>query len=180
MRRTIIGWIAAAGLTLLAQPVEAGWWDHWDRAKLDFHRMNCYPEPFVQADRRATQAPFNVMTNKGWQLQNTLGNQHFNPETQQLTRSGELKVMNILNQGAMERRVVFVLRGANDEATSVRLDSVQQTAARIVPRGDLPEVIRTSTEPRGWPADYIYEIDTKTRSSIPSPRLPAMQDTSGS
>jgi hypothetical protein len=152
----------------------AGWHEFWERFDLDWHRMNAWPEPFLTTDRQLERAPFCVMVNKGWQLQNTISDFHFNPETQELTRSGELKLQGILNDSPPPRRTtIFVLRGRTDDVTTARIASVQQAMSRISPQGPLPDVVQSGITPRSWPADYVDDINNKMIKSRPAPVLPA-------
>jgi hypothetical protein len=111
------------------------------------------------------------MENNGWRSQNTLGDYFFDLESQQLTRAGELKVRWIVLEAPVSRRTVYVLRGQNHEATSIRLDSVQQAVARMLPDRPLPPVLLTDVAPAGGSGEYFETVDRTYRSSIPEPRL---------
>lgn len=134
---------------------------------------NMWPAPFVARDRQAVRAPFAVMIDKGWQIQNTLGDHHFDEETQQLTRAGELQLRWIVTQSPENRRTVFVLRGHNEDATSVRVDTVQQAVAQLQPRGPLPAVVQTNKIPPASPAEYADDVNQKAIKARPTPALPA-------
>ncbi len=168
--------LAAAALAMAAGQLQAqhhsGWDSFWHRTGVDYHRMNAFPEPFVYADRAAAREPFRIMVANGWQMQNTLGNQYFHSETQQLTRAGELKVRWIATQAPQQYRTVYVLRGSNLEATSVRVDSVQQAVARVVTSGPLPPVVETDTSLYGRPGQYVDDTYRKAQASQPAPVLP--------
>lgn len=138
----------------------------------DFKRNNCWPRPFVWTDRQATRAPFVVMTNKGWQRENTLGEYHFNRETGKLNEPGRLRVHWIVTQEIPGRRSIFVHRDMRPEITLARVDSVQQWAARIVPQGDLPPVLETNLPAPGRSAEEVDYIRKAWLISMPPPRLP--------
>lgn len=140
---------------------------------------NAWPQPFVMQDRQAVRAPFAIMIDKGWQLQNTLGDYHFDQETQQLTRAGELQLKWILTQTPESRRTIFVLRGHNEDATSVRVDTVQQAVAQLQPRGPLPAVVQTNNVPPASPAEYADDVQQKAIKARPVPTLPAASTSSG-
>ena len=74
------------------------------------------------------------MVDSGWQLQNTIPDELFNAETQELTHAGEMKVQWILTQMPARRRAVFVLRGSTPEITETRVKSVEKAAAGVVRR----------------------------------------------
>ena len=139
----------------------------------DFKRNNCWPRPFVWTDRQATRAPFVVMVNKGWQRENTLGEYHFNRETGKLNEPGRLRVHWIVTQEIPGRRSIFVHRDIRPEVTLARVDSVQQWAAQIVTRGNLPPVLETNLPAPGRQAEEVDYIRREWLKSMPAPRLPA-------
>ncbi len=139
----------------------------------DFKRNNCWPRPFVWADRQATRAPFVVMVNKGWQRENTLGEYHFDRDTGKLNEPGCLRVRWIVTQEIPGRRSIFVQRDIRPEMTIARVDSVQQWAAQIVPHGDLPPVLETNLAAPGRSAEEVDRIRVDWLESMPPPRLPA-------
>ena len=158
---------------------QAGWHEFWDRVHLDFHRNNCWDEPFTSIDRRATRVPFVAMVRNGWESQNTLGQFYFHPETQALNEAGERKLYWILTNAPEQYRTVFVAGTYEPGVEERRIDSVQQAIVKMLPDQPLPAVIPTPEEPRGWPAEYIDTIDRKVKSSIPNPRLPNFRSAGG-
>ena len=72
MRRASLACLITITLLTSASTALADWHEFWHRVKIDYHRNNCWPEPFIYADRRATRAPFQAMVNNGWQRQTTL------------------------------------------------------------------------------------------------------------
>jgi hypothetical protein len=183
MRRVLLVlWIMLASSAPSRVAFAGCWTQFWQRFRLDYQRMKCWPEPFLHADREAVRPPIRAMANNGWRSQNTLGDHFFEPETQQLTRAGVLKVRWIVTETPLSRRTVFVLKGESQEATSTRLDSVQQAVARIVTEGPMPPVLLTDVAPRGGPGEYFDQVDRAYKSSMPPPRLSPSQggSTSGS
>ncbi len=177
MRNTVLTaaiiMVATSGLSMTAAEAQAGGWsEFWHRFHVDFHRNNCWPDPFVHADRKAAMAPFAMMTHNGWRQQNTVSDDLFHHETHQLTHAGVLRVRWIVTQGPRDRRVVYVLQGPSQDATERRVDAVQQTIARIVPHGKWAPVVLTSKVPLSGSGDYFDQIDRRVRSTIPTPRLP--------
>lgn len=181
MRRTAL--MIAVVLIMLIQsgPASADWrsvkakWNcFWDRVHLDWHRNNAWPEPFTQVDEQATRAPIAMMVDDGWQLQNTIPDELFNPETQELTRAGEMKVRTTLTEMPMKRRMVFVQRGKTAEITQIRLESVEKAARQVVGEAGPAMVTVTDMVPRGGSGGYYQRIKTQYENSTPEPRLPAM------
>jgi hypothetical protein len=153
----------------------AGWHEFWHRVHLDFHRNNCWDEPFTSIDRRAARVPFVNMVHSGWRTQNTLGQHYFHPETQVLNEAGERKLYWIVTNAPEQYRTIYVAGTHESGVVEQRVDAVQQALVKLVPDQPLPAVIPAKNEPRGWPAEYIDTIDRKVHASIPNPRLPTFR-----
>jgi len=155
--------------------MKAKWDCFWNRVRVDWHRNNAWPEPFNLVDQQAIDAPIAIMVDRGWQLQNTIPDELFDAETQELTRAGELKVQWILTQMPMRRRTVFVLRGNTPEITELRVKSVEKMAASVN-GGTTTMVTVTDIIPRNGSASYFERVNTNFETSAPPPRLPAKDD----
>ena len=171
MRLSLIALAAVITCCSLCTPGHAGWKDFWHRVSLDWHRNNCWPDPFCYEDREAVRAPLAAMVNKGWQLQNTLSNHHFDPQTHHLTRSAQLKIEAILTQSPPQRRTIFVVRSIDHDITAARIDAVQESLTRMLPQGGLPPVVESENVPIGSSADSIYAMLRKFEP--PTPALPS-------
>jgi len=178
LRAKTFAWGILFGLVMLGQ-TQAGWHEMWDRFHLDWHRNNCWSEPFTTVDRRAARAPFAAMVNSGWRTQNTLGQHYFDRDTQALNEAGQRKLFWIIHSAPVEQRTIYVAQTMNSTQSEQRVDAVQQSLAQMMPDQSLPPVVPTALEPRGWPAEYIDTIDRKATSSIPPPRLPAFKEAGG-
>ena len=73
-------------------PGPGGFNRFWHNCCLDFHRNNSWPEPFLSADRMAVRAPYCIMTDNGWKMQNTVGTYLFDGESQRVNQAGDLLV----------------------------------------------------------------------------------------
>jgi len=173
MRRFCLITLTVLFTLLSASNAQAGWNDFWEEVRLDWRRNNAWPEPFQSRDREVTRGYFAAMQRKGWQLETTVTDYHFDLETQKLTNAGRMKVRWILTQAPPQRRTVYVLLGKDKEQTATRIDSVQQAVASIMPEGPLPAVVQTNTIPRGSSAAYIHDINSRSETSRPDPVLPA-------
>ncbi len=171
-------WMVRIGLAMAGVSVVgvAGAGEFWSRCKLDFARNNFWPRPFIVADRAATRAPFEVQSNIGWRLQNTLGNEFFD-ENNALTSAGILKVKWILTYAPSHRRTVYVLTAADQTTTMARVDSVQQTISDATATNGtaMPQVLLTDQEAPGGSGTYYDALNRAYQDSIPAPRLPARQ-----
>jgi hypothetical protein len=167
--------ITVAALLAAAGPAARGE-GFWSRMKVDYHRMNCWPEPFQQFDRDSTRAPFIVMTNNGWRLQHTLTDYFFDAETQHLNRAGQLKLHWMLTQAPVHRRSVYVYRSVDPEVTAARIASVQEWVSRTYPDGSQVEVMISDAMPFGGSGAYYDALQRQLFTDLPAPQLPPRQD----
>ncbi len=164
-------------LTVTSGTALGDWHEFVERCKLDWHRNNAWPEPWLTKDKIAVCSPFVIMAQNGWQQQSTLRDLHFDPVTQSLTEAGQLKVQHILTNQPQQFRTVYVARSVNQDHSAIRMDSVQQLVSRIIADGSMPAVVFTDYQPRAVPASHIDLIGQKYNASIPEPRLPEFEST---
>ena len=145
--------------------------DAVDSVVRDTKRRQCWPEPFIGADRATVRSPFMIQVANGWRRQNMLGEFHFEPGTGQLTEAGRLKVRWILTTGPQQHRFLYVHMAEKNDETAARIAAVLQLANQITPN-DVPPVMPTAIADEGAPADKVEVIGRKYQTSIPSPRLP--------
>jgi len=156
-----------------AVPADADWIVRFlHSVARDTKRRNCWPEPFVCADRYDTRVPFAAMVENGWRRQNMLGDHHFLDEQTALTEAGQLKIRRIMTEVPQQHRTIYVHEALDADVTAARVLNVQQYAASIAPDGGLPPVLTTDIPSRGSPASRVDIIGRMFESSIPEPRLP--------
>ncbi|HUT10041.1 MAG TPA: hypothetical protein VMY42_06060 [Thermoguttaceae bacterium] len=156
-----------------AVPAEADWVVKFlHSVARDTKRRNCWPEPFVSADRYDAHVPFAIMADNGWRRQNMLGDYHFFDEKAELTEAGRLKVRSILTEAPQQHRTIYVHKALDADITAARVLNIQAYAVNIAPDGGVPPVLTTDISARGWPASRVDVIGRKFESSIPEPRLP--------
>lgn len=172
MQRISIAVLMFVCLTFVAGNARADWHEFWESVKLDTRRNRAWPEPFQTLDRRVTLSYFAAMQQKGWKLETTITNYHFDRETERLTEAGRRKIRWILTEAPPQRRTVYVLSSENEKITAVRIDSVQRAISQMVPRGPLPPVVRTDHAPRGASAVYVLGVHSRAEESRPNPTLP--------
>ncbi|MCR9119321.1 MAG: hypothetical protein NXI22_20510 [bacterium] len=181
-------WIAPLFMFVLVactatSSVHAGWGDGWRAFKsqfhLDYRRNMAWPEPFAQPDRETVRVPFRTQIAKGWMLEATLTDHHFDAETNQLNSAGEAKVKWLARLPDPNRRGVYVLRGKDNVATSARFHSTQAAAAMYALEGSQPNVMVSDLAPYRWPADGVDQIHQSFSSSQPAPMLPSASGGTG-
>lgn len=180
MRRDALLCLTVLAASLLSiSTASADWHSFWARVELDWHRNNAWPEPFRYMDRQSVYAAFATQRNKGWQVQNTIGNVHFDPESNKLTRAGVAHIYSVLVNSPPQRRIVFVQQAFDEQTTEKRLDEVQRTIAQMMPGRAMPEVVRTDNAPAASTAVYPNMIHEKYQQAIQPPVLPAASSQTG-
>lgn len=159
--------------------VKADWHSFWDRVHLDRQRNNCWPMPFQKADRMAVCQTLSVQLAKGWKRQNTISDVYFNQDTQELNEAGRRKLWAIMSTSPEQYRTIYVVQSMNEDAQTRRKSSIELAAQQLFKNTPTPEIVPVRIAPRSWSADYIDNINRKVDSTIPAPRLPSFEDTTG-
>jgi hypothetical protein len=163
-----------------AQAQECWRWDaFWYSVARDWKRNNCWPEPFVRADRHSVRVPFVTMVDNGWRRQNLLADHHFEEEAPMLNEAGQIKARWIVTQAPSHHRTLYVSRSETSEETTARVAAVQEYVAQFVRDGETATVLQTDLQALGWPATRVDMIDRSWQESAPAPRLPEPQASSG-
>jgi hypothetical protein len=139
-----------------------------------------WPRQFIPAARRPVWDTYAVMINNGWRRQNLLGDYHFNPETNELTRSGEMKVQWILTQVPAHRRSLYVQRAKNESETATRLAAVHEYSSQMSPAVGAVNVNDTHIVAEGHPASAVDNMFIGFQANQPPPVLPAASGSSDS
>lgn len=160
--------------------LRADWNSFWHRVEVDIHRNNSWPEPFPAPDRAAARAPFGLMAAKGWQLNCTLSDQDFDPESHTVNRTGAAKIRTVLQNASPDRRAVYVLVGEDQEATAARVDSVQREIAGKVAVGAMPPVLVTDLRPTTTPAEDVASVIQRYQAAQRPPMIPSASGGSAS
>jgi len=139
-----------------------------------------WPSQYVPAARRSVQSAYEIMINNGWRRQNLLGAYHFNPNSNELTEAGKLKVKWILSQAPQHRRSIFVERGADPSRTAARVASINDWASNMRPSVGTVDINDTHIVAEGHPASAVDHIFVGFQTNQPAPVLPAATTSSSS
>ena len=142
-------------------------------------RTNHWPEPFVFPDRDAVVRPFAKMIAKGLQVQNTLGEHHFQPNSNQLANAGLIKIRSILSDPAPHRRLIYVQRGKSLQETHSRIAATRAAAMMHLEPGAEAAVFPTSIVHRPWPAETSQTLYKDLQDNRIKPKLPKPTKDSG-
>lgn len=170
-KRWVLG-VALIG-TALGQSASADWGSFWHQVHVDYARNNVWPQPFIEVDAQAVQAPFAVMKHNGWRAHNTIGNELFREGDSSLNLAGNRRVEWIATQAPHNRRTIYVLRGSNDNETDLRLASVNQSLASMQIGGPAPQVVVTDIEPASASGGWATSVNRQWMQNLPAPKLPS-------
>lgn len=136
-----------------------------------YHSEHYWPLPYVCQDRQFMAVAEEQFVSLGWQEETTLYNHHFESETQQLNRAGELHLQYLVHVIPVQRRTVHIQSTYNPAIDQARTDAVNTAIARIS-NGvvGVPVVLRTCQEV-GRPASEVETINSLYNSTFPTPRL---------
>ncbi len=111
-----------------------------------------------------------IQEQNGWQQQTTLYNRHFD-ENEQLTRPGELHLLDILEVTPTQYRAVYIQTSFNTEIDDIRLANTQQKIVELTGGAESPEVMIRRGRDHSRPASEVQAINELYDGSIPTPRL---------
>ncbi len=150
------------------------WSAFWYDVQLQRRRVAEWPGPFLESDRNAVRAPFQQMTENGWQQQNTFDDRLFDADQKTLNPAGQHKLRYTITQLPPHRRTIFILEGASQEITEARIASVSAQMSLILENQPPYPVFVTSTAPRGMSG---WELGDRRRAcSANSGLLPPKED----
>lgn len=169
MKRMLLATICLAA----AAPADAFWLGEF-YCYLEERREenNAWPSQYVGQDRINAKAPFDIMVQNGWRRQNLLGSHHFNEDCSKLTRSGQIRVQQILTQAPPEHRQVFIERSLKPEVTQQRIATTNEFAAIVSTDGMGSSAQETHLISDGRPAVTVDFVNTQFRENMMTPALP--------
>lgn len=145
-----------------------------------YHSEHYWPLPYVCQDRQAVRDMIDMQVSLGWQEETTIYNRHFDPNTNSLTRAGELHLERIIYVIPQERRAVYVQSTHDAGIDAARIEIVNATvASKSNGCIDVPVTIRECQE-LSRPASEVQTINLMYNSSAPSPRLSSAGGSGGS
>jgi hypothetical protein len=156
---------------IYAMPVSAGEIGEFlSSIARDTKRRNCWPEPFIYADRTQQRQAFAIEVAAGWERQNMLSDFHFVPGGNELTEAGRERVRTIVKESPDAYRQIFVHRGDSPQESGLRMQAVQRFVAQTPYARNVPIFESTRTD-EGWPADRIDLVSKKSLAATPDTKL---------
>lgn len=165
--------IACALFSATMTAVSADWNSFWEKVHIGKRRNNAWPDPFNEMDAMSVIAPFEVMKQNGWVLHNTIGADHFRDGDGALKPSGRASVAWIATQAPLNRRQIYIVRGANPEETSARIEAVQTTLSETQINGPVPTVAVVDRTVPTFSGARAVKIQRMALERMAAPRLPS-------
>lgn len=167
---TVVTVVLAFGSSLSAQ--DSDWDRFWARYRVDRARNEAWPQPFLHYEQQSIRNPFAAMVQSGWQVQNTLTEHHFDPETHELNSAGLHMVQTVIRESPEAHRTIFVYTGFNPEETAERMASVRTKVGAWVPENMAPAIVMTTRRPRGIPGSEADSLNRAFQDALPTPSVP--------
>jgi hypothetical protein len=179
MRSTWKGFIALAVLVSFAGQAQAGDWEKfWSKFHLVKQRNEAWPQPFMHQDQISYRSTFAPMVDAGWQVECTLNEVHFDPNSHELNKAGEARIASILSTIPRDRQQLFIVQSKLPEVNEKRVASVQQQmAAWSITQAELP-IGSTLLAPYAAPGNAKEAYQTRFSKSLPIPSLNSVSDDS--
>ena len=136
----------------------------------DTKRRNCWPEPFIHADRATIRQFWTVQVSAGWERQNLLSEFHFLPGGIELTEAGRMRVQWIMTEVSEPYRQIYVHRADSPQETAIRMQTVQRFVAQSPYAANVPVIESTRTDD-GTPAASIDVVARKAAGATLDPKL---------
>jgi len=145
-----------------------------------YHAAHYWPTPYSEHDCSIVKVFEEAQISQGWKNATTLYSYHFDPETQELSKSGREHLIWILNNAHHARRAAFVQATTDKRVNDLRLASVHGALQEYVGHPDaLPVTLEVNTQ-LFRPA---HEVDTYQKAWIEGmidPHIPYSVEGGGS
>ncbi len=145
------------------------WKDEADRAAL---RNDAWPKPFDCWDRVAYHRLFDPMFQAGYEFQNVLGNQHFDPQTNQLNGLGRATLSSIMQNMPAHRRQVYISQLPRQEIVAARLSHVTEVVDTWYSQAGQTQVAISNAIPASLPGFKASAITRNMIEASPAPVIP--------
>ena len=136
-----------------------------------YHAAHYWPLPYCCEDRESVRQLIAAQEDAGWVSETTLYDYHFDPDSQQLNKSGQLHVRWILENAPSHRRTVFVQAADNNAGSQLRMANVQSELSEMVPIDSIPPVSLRVCRTLGRPAQEVDKVQRSDVESLPVPRI---------
>jgi hypothetical protein len=136
-----------------------------------YHAAHYWPHPYQCQDRAYVRETSKRQTNNGWMAATTLYDYHFDAETHELNRAGEIRLRWVFENAPTDQRIAFVQNGRTTTISQSRMQSTREKASEMVGEANVPPIVLRVCSPLGRPAGEIEQIRNAEMESLPRPRI---------
>ncbi|MBL4884652.1 MAG: hypothetical protein JKY95_08985 [Planctomycetaceae bacterium] len=147
-----------------------------------YHSAHFWPDPYNKHDRNSINAFDAAQTNQGWKIETTLFAHHFNPESNELSKSGREKVLWIIQtqNGSNRHHAVHVQISAENHVNTIRVASVNNYLGELHDFIEQPlNVVLEMTLPMTRPAREVDLYQKAWVDGMIAPHIPYSVDGTG-
>ena len=157
------------------------WEQRWDEHRRNFHayrqhaevvrqRNVAWPKPFQCHDRQAFAATFYPMYQRGYELQCTFSNAHFDSDNE-LNSAGKQKLAGIMANLPVERRQILVFDTGNPTATQTRITEVTSAVKEWFGHLPQPTIAKTINRHYGQDGNEVQQANARFLDGLPTPAI---------
>ncbi len=144
-----------------------------EHAEVVRQRNLAWPKPFQCHDRQAFAATFYPMYQRGYELQCTFSDAHFDDDNE-LNSAGKQKLAGIMANLPVERRQVLVFDTGNPTTTQTRISEVTSAIKEWWGHLPQPTIAKTINRHYGQAGDEVHQNNARFLSSLPTPAITAV------
>ncbi len=137
-----------------------------------YHAAIYWPHPYNKQDECIVRVFEEAQIAEGWKNATTLYNYHFDPHTQQLTKSGQEHLLWILQHAHEQRRVAYVQASTEKSINDLRLASVNNSVEELLGHTDSLSVMLHVTSPVFRPAREVDTYQKAWLEGMAAPHIP--------
>ena len=141
-------------------------------SRLNIARGDAWPLPFSCWDRENYYAILNQQYATGVQVAHTLTSEYFDPETNVLNQSGEMRVAWIMQKAPQAEKQIFVFEDQTGPTMDQRLGSIRKFTDRYYAHLGNATIARSQIMPNQIPARYQQTYQKTYETSQPNPVIP--------
>ena len=145
------------------------WNAYKNHAELVRQRNEAWPKPFQCHDRRIYFATFYPMYQRGFEIQTTLTDTHFDKNTNKLNSAGKQKIAGIMQNLPLERRQIHIFETGDAEITQARMAEVRVALSDWFGHLAAPTIATTHKPAYYQNGVEVQHLNTNFIGSLPTP-----------
>ncbi len=152
-------------------PTRSEWDAFKAHAEIVRQRNEAWPKPFQCHDRQCYFATFYPMYQRGYEIQSTLTDAHFEKDSNELNSAGKQKIAGIMQNLPVQRRQIFVFEQGDDERTHARVAAVKVAVNEWFGHMNPPTVLTTARPAHFQSGLEIQQFNQNFLGALPQPGI---------